>query len=335
MMRIGLALSGGGIRAAVFHLGVLRYMADSGLFSRISSISSVSGASLCMGVIFAANGNKWPSAEAFIKDIQPRVKRLIINEDIQRSALLRLPFSPTKWNNRVELLADMLEEKWGVVGNLQDLPSFPFWEINCTTFETGNRFRFRKDYMGDQKIGYVQNPNLPISHLIAASAAYPVLIGPYTLKTTDLRFTADKQGKGKNAEVLDRYTLWDGGVFDNLGLDALHKIGGHLDREINFLIVSDASLPLEHQNRGRPSQNLRRLLDIATNQANHLRARDFIYSIVGWKRGLYVKIGEGVRNYPTTLNAPSEKDFDLIFNNGYESAKHEHVTKTRFINTIK
>jgi NTE family protein len=327
MLKIGLALSGGGIRAAVFHLGVLRYMADSGLYSRIASISSVSGASLCMGIIFAVNGNKWPNTAAFRDSVFTKVKRLILDENIQRAALRRLPFFPSKWNNRVALLADMLEEKWGITGNLQDLPAFPYWEINCTTFETGSRFRFRKDYMGDNKIGYVQNPVLPISHMIAASAAFPVLIGPYTLKTEGLRFTADKRGKENTVKTLGEYNLWDGGVFDNLGLDALHKHGEKLDREINFLITSDASAPLAYQARGWPSQNLLRLLDIAANQANHLRARDFLYSVAEKGNGLYIKIGDEVMNYPTTLNAPSEEDFDRILKCGYKNAKKEHETR--------
>jgi hypothetical protein len=41
--------------------------------------------------------------------------------------------------------------------------------------------------------------------------------------------------------VADAYTLWDGGVYDNLGLEALYKIGEGLDGEIDFLIVSNAS----------------------------------------------------------------------------------------------
>jgi len=325
-MKIGLALSGGGIRAAIFHLGVLEYLAETGLYGKITSISSVSGASICIGLIFAANKNKWPTAVEFQKNIQPLVRRLIIGENIQRAALVRLPFSPLKWRHRVEMLADMLEKKWGITGDLQDLPSFPFWEINCTTFETGNRFRFRRDYMGDQKIGYVQNPNLPISHMIAASAAFPVLIGPYVLKTAGLRFTKDKKGKLPEDEVLDEYTLWDGGVYDNLGLDALHKIGTGLDREINFAIVSNAGAAIGEQGRSRPVQNLRRLLDIATSQSDALRTRDFISSIVHNQKGLYLKIGhnpenEFARNYPTTLNSPSENDFRIIFNNGYETMK--------------
>ena len=43
--RIGLALSGGGVRAATFHMGVLRRLAAEALLERISIISTVSGGS--------------------------------------------------------------------------------------------------------------------------------------------------------------------------------------------------------------------------------------------------------------------------------------------------
>lgn len=315
--RIGLALSGGGIRAAIFHLGVLRGMAETGEFSKITSISSVSGASLCIGLIFAANNNKWPDEENFLREILPRARNLILHKNIQRGALLRLPFSPLKWTHRVLMLAKMLEKMWGISGNLQELPAFPFWEINCTTFESGGRFRFRRDYMGDEKIGYVQSPNLPISHMIAASAAFPVLIGPYTLKTDELRFTRGKFSK-KETAVRRNYSLWDGGVFDNLGLDALHKVGRGLDREIDFLIVSNAGAPLDFARHGRPSKNLRRLLDISSSQVEALRTRDFLASVVRKGHGLYLKNSE---KYPTTLNSPSAEDFDRIFNDGYNNLK--------------
>jgi len=99
--RIGLALSGGGIRAAIFHLGMLQYLAEAKLFDKIISISSVSGASLCIGAIFAANDNKWPSSEEYIKTVQPKVRKLILENDIQTSALRRIPVSPKYWWNKV------------------------------------------------------------------------------------------------------------------------------------------------------------------------------------------------------------------------------------------
>src|SRR3954447_19724064 len=48
--RIGLALSGGGFRASLYHLGLVRFLRDGGILPRISHITSVSG-----GSIFAAH----------------------------------------------------------------------------------------------------------------------------------------------------------------------------------------------------------------------------------------------------------------------------------------
>jgi len=355
--RIGLALSGGGIRAAVFHLGVLKYLAEAGLFDRVVNISSVSGASLCIGAIFAVNNNKWSTGKAFLRDVLPSVREIILSNDIEISALLRLPFTPKYWRNRVELIADMLEKKWGIKGTLQDLPQAPHWEINCTAFETGGGFRIRRDYMGDYLIGYTQNPTLPVSRMIAASAGFPVLIGPYTLKTKGMRWTKDKWGNDREIKVAPKYTLWDGGVYDNLGLEALYKIGRGLDKEINYLLASDASAPITYQKRrGTMSfSNMKRLLDISTYQVNSLRSRDFLAYAVEKGDGMFLKIGltadkiaKGfgvserqaeplvkkclsfeetgyVRDYQTTLKTPSEHDFDLILRHGYENAKCVHI----------
>jgi predicted acylesterase/phospholipase RssA len=45
-LRIGLALSGGGFRAAIFHLGVIRRLEELGIMPRIDVISAVSGGSI-------------------------------------------------------------------------------------------------------------------------------------------------------------------------------------------------------------------------------------------------------------------------------------------------
>src|SRR6476661_6053335 len=50
MMKIGLALSGGGFRATLYHLGLLRFLRDAGVLSQVTHITSVSG-----GSIFAAH----------------------------------------------------------------------------------------------------------------------------------------------------------------------------------------------------------------------------------------------------------------------------------------
>ena len=50
MNRIGLALSGGGFRATLYHLGLTRFLRDAGILSQVTQITSVSG-----GSIFAAH----------------------------------------------------------------------------------------------------------------------------------------------------------------------------------------------------------------------------------------------------------------------------------------
>ena len=52
---IGIALSGGGIRATIFHLGLFKWLAENGLLEEVKRVSSVSGASLCVGLIYAHN----------------------------------------------------------------------------------------------------------------------------------------------------------------------------------------------------------------------------------------------------------------------------------------
>src|SRR5215470_7899364 len=47
--RIGLALSGGGFRAAAFHLGVMRKLKEINLLDRIDVLSCVSGGSIAGG----------------------------------------------------------------------------------------------------------------------------------------------------------------------------------------------------------------------------------------------------------------------------------------------
>src|SRR5437867_3603803 len=51
MAEVGVAMSGGGHRAAMFGLGALMYLADSGQNREVTSIASVSGGSLTNGYV--------------------------------------------------------------------------------------------------------------------------------------------------------------------------------------------------------------------------------------------------------------------------------------------
>src|SRR5688500_19726947 len=46
MKKIGLALSGGGFRATLYHLGLVRFLHDAGILRQVTHITSVSGGSI-------------------------------------------------------------------------------------------------------------------------------------------------------------------------------------------------------------------------------------------------------------------------------------------------
>ncbi|MEA4986596.1 MAG: patatin-like phospholipase family protein [Anaerovorax sp.] len=364
---IGISLSGGGIRASIFHLGVLKWLAENGELENIRHISSVSGASLAVGLIYARSGYHWPDSQLFLNKTLPKIRNTILNQNIQQDSILSLLGKPWKWNQKVNVLAHIIEKKWGVHGLICDLPSSPLWSINCTSFETGNNFRINQKQMGDYKIGYVSHPKISISDAISASAGFPVLIGAYKLSLNSYQWTTplSKSGRCNNSlyrptlEDLKILHLWDGGVYDNLGLEALYKIsnGGHLTEGLDFLIVSNASSPCPYRKWDNlfSVRNLSQLLDINMNQVVSLRSRDVIDYFLRTQKGYYVQIGskmkhilayssnslpciqnskipllkneeiDYVKYYPTTLTSPTEADYDLILNHGYETAKYTEL----------
>ncbi len=89
----------------------------------------------------------------------------------------------------MNLLAKILRKHWGISGEITDLGKKPSWYVNCTTYETGKRFRFTQGNMGDYQIGYVKNPKIPLADAVASSAGFPILIGPYKMRTDKYLWT--------------------------------------------------------------------------------------------------------------------------------------------------
>src|SRR5437764_2563684 len=72
--RSGIAwcLSGGGFRAALFHLGAARRLNELGILSQVDTISSVSGGSI-LSAHLAERIRAWPSPGAAVPDWQAAV----------------------------------------------------------------------------------------------------------------------------------------------------------------------------------------------------------------------------------------------------------------------
>lgn len=357
LRKIGLALSGGGMRATLFHLGVFRWLAEQGAMEQVKCVSTVSGGSLCVGLIFAHNDLQWPSSQEYLTKVLPAIERTLSQNDLQIAALLRLPLSPHYWHRKANLLARTMEKKWGVHGDLAELSTKVAWYVNCTTYETGKRFRFCQKDMGDYTVGYVKNPSIALSEIMAASAGFPVLIGPYRLKVN--RYEGQWQPyplfRKEWEAPKGSLHLWDGGVYDNLGLESVFNPagGGKPRNRLEYLIVSNASPSLERQERllGFTYHGVRRLLDISMSQVVALRTRSFMDYITRQHAGMYLKIGnsaseiaessrcapelaeeliskcmscedaDAAMNYPTTLRTPKPDDLRRLIRHGYEVAE--------------
>ena len=72
--KISLALSGGGTRAMAFHAGMLRLLAEKGKLENISKISTVSGGSLLVSLIYQKSSGEWPSSNYYLSHVYDEVR---------------------------------------------------------------------------------------------------------------------------------------------------------------------------------------------------------------------------------------------------------------------
>ncbi|WP_028166073.1 patatin-like phospholipase family protein [Bradyrhizobium elkanii] len=89
-MKIGLALSGGGFRASLFHLGVIRRLAAEGRLAEVARIASVSGGSITAAHLLA----NWDKYNSTCEDFDRTAGELIslTKMDIRGRIQRRLPF---------------------------------------------------------------------------------------------------------------------------------------------------------------------------------------------------------------------------------------------------
>ncbi|WP_277657341.1 patatin-like phospholipase family protein [Seleniivibrio woodruffii] len=347
--KLGLSLSGGGVRAMAFHAGVLKFLAKNEVLKNVTNISSVSGGSLFTGLVFHNAGYKWPDGKAYLIHVLPKIRRMLTTTSIQTEGIRSL-FTPENWKNflhRGEIVADTIEELWGIHTTLKDLPTKPAWAINGTNGENGRRFRFNNATMGDYKTGYTDASDFKLAKAMAVSAAFPIGIGPIEITTGNYvweRETAWGSGvKETVPPVYESIHIYDGGLYDNLGSEAFYEVGEqkikpHV-KDLDFLIISDAGLPFRDTALINPFSLDRaaKLVSILMDQDRSLRVRSFMnYLKNNENAGMYLSLSDQVlesakstippadiataRYYPTTLDQMTERDFDTLVECGYQVA---------------
>ncbi len=230
---IGLALSGGGFRATLFHLGTLWRINEIGMLPSLSAISAVSGGSLIAGLLAI----RWERlrfrndvATQFAEQVVgPTLKLCGIDVDLKSIILGLLAGSRT--------LEGFYEKHLVGKATLQDLPDYPEFIFNAYHLETGRNWRFSKARTHTWRIGDTKSPTTPMSKVLAASTAFPPWIPPVRLKMNPEAFQESEYADHFREPGLKTIvTLGDGGVYDNLGFHPL--------REMKEILVSNGSSPL-------------------------------------------------------------------------------------------
>jgi NTE family protein len=290
---IGLCFSGGGYRAMLFHVGTLWRLYDAGVLGTVKRISSVSGGSITAGLLGLRWGELSFRPAAVRDDFVPRVVepiRRLADQTLDVTGVIGGILLPGTIGDRI---ANAYAEHLFGTATLQDLPEAPRFVINATNVQSGALWRFSKPYMGDYRVGLVENPTVRLAKAVAASAAFPPVLSPVTLDLEPAAFEPRSGDDLQREPYNDEVVLSDGGVYDNLGLETVWK-------RYDTVLVSDAGGKMQPEPEPETdwARHALRVLDIIDNQVRSLRKRQLIEAYkAGERKGAYWGIRTNIADY--------------------------------------
>jgi NTE family protein len=310
-------------------------------------MTSVSGGSITSGVLasrwkqlqFDSNGRAGNFGERIVAPLREFCTR---NIDILAGLIGALPFvsgaDVTCRRYRKYLFGDT---------TLQDIPdgeAVPRFVFYATSLQTGVSVRFSRKRVGDYKVGELPDPEISLAEVVAASSAFPPVLSPMTIKTDPAKWR-NMEGTTffDDPAYRERLILTDGGVYDNMGLEAIW------DR-YETVLVSDAGAPLVASSKaaGDWANLTKRTIDIVTEQTRALRKRQLVSELqASTAKGAYWGITTNIDHYGLTtpltrhndvnaklqairtrLNAFSDEEQGQLINWGYaltDAAIRKHV----------
>ena len=292
---IGLALSGGGYRAMLFHAGSLIRLFELGVLQRTARISSVSGGSITAAKL-ALEWPKLSDRAALIAYVIEPIREMA-RTSIDVSSVLIGTFVTGNVGHRIS--AAYAHHLFGDK-TLQDLPDAPVFVINATNVETGSLFRFSKKRARDWRVGEIAQPRFRLADAVTASSAFPPVLSPFILETRPSDFTTREEGV--DPAFFSDISLTDGGVYDNLGLETIYK-------RCRTVLCSNGggTLPWDASPPADWLHHTRRVIDIIHGQVSSVRTRQLIDAYkLDERKGAYWGIGSDIANFPASrlLRAP-------------------------------
>jgi NTE family protein len=302
---LAVALSGGGYRAMLFHLGALRRLNEFGLLSVMDRMSTVSGGSITGAVLALRWGDfafdhdgvamGFENVERDVFDIASRTIDV-------KSALIGLLPGTTGAAG----IARSLRRPFGRT-SVADLPGYrPRFTFNTMNMQTGNLFRWSAPYAADYAVGKIERPTLRVAEVVAASAAFPPVLSPLRIPVPGV--VVDHNTNRPVPNPPPDLVLTDGGVYDNLGIENV--------KSFHTVLASDGGAPFASGARLRDnlvSQSLRTMF-LLNEDIGRQRRRALVTEFTdGHRLGALWTIKTSMSSYgaPDCLPCPDDKVAEL------------------------
>lgn len=272
--KLGLSLSGGGYRAAAFHLGTLRKLHEMEILEKVDIMSTISGGSIT-GAYYCLNNKNFAAFDQFMTEAlgsKNVIRQVFLSFTFIRTVIFLLLFlvpaiyvlfTPHAWLSLI-LIGVMLylfvrfqfaifpvskevERAYNKFfyqqATLSQLCNKPLLAIGSTNLQSARPFTFSRLKMEDSSYSFMAPPvrfkqdDFPVARAVMASSCVPFAFTPVHI---DKAFYADE------ADMLRvQPQLVDGGVYDNQGIHKITQAGSLYNCDI--VITSDAGNKLPFQ----------------------------------------------------------------------------------------
>ncbi|TSC31336.1 patatin-like phospholipase family protein [Corallococcus sp. Z5C101001] len=233
---LALALSGGGYRAAAFHLGTLRLLDTVGLLPDVVGLSTVSGGTL-LGLAWVVSQIDGTPFKTFHEAYSAYLKRTNVIAEALTGLTSDREHGSHAWASLIRSAADVYarpdflgDRRFGEVLGASGLP-LQEAIFNSTEFHTGLDFRFRRSgnpntILGNNgyRLPRAVAPHIRLADIAAASSCFPggfePLVFPQQFHWPE-GFPLEAAREALGPKFQDGLPLMDGGIYDNQGIDSL------------------------------------------------------------------------------------------------------------------
>ncbi|GLR15505.1 patatin-like phospholipase family protein [Portibacter lacus] len=311
---IALCMSGGGYRAASFHLGAMSYLNRVDLLENVKAISTVSGGTIT-GVVYALFKER---GETF-DQIYDRLIYQLRNRDLIKEGIAKLKLdgewqNKTKRRNLINAFSEIYDEHFTEGATFSEFTEdgkshLKLVVFNATEFNHGINFRFQN--RGALGNNYVKVPKaiqgeIKLADIIAASSCFPGGFEPIGFPGDFLHAASNGLEELKSEKYLEDVGLMDGGIYDNQGIDAIQLSEVRNSEKHDLIIISDVSSPdmsgfefyKDGKMEGLRTKNVKSVIQsirrITTGVLLTLSVLIIGAIIIAWMAGFQNNIGTGI-----------------------------------------